>query len=380
MRSRYDAVLIGAGLSGLSLACHLVTQQTEMRRIAVVDPTPLAGPDRGWAYWSRASDLVSSVACREWERVRVSAAGSDEVVPLTPYRYRRLQAAQLEDLARRLLEHNADVDVVAGRAHQVCEADDGAVVETDTRPLAARWVFDSRPRAAPVRAHLVVSGWHVQVDAPLLDPEVPTLVDFRTSQEGVPQFLHVLPLDERHAVVEDTAFTVSGAHRRPRGAGPVLDYLRHVLGAQAPTVTAAGHAEIPLVPPPPRVLGRHHLAIGAAAGLVKASTGYGCDRIQRDSASIARSLQRHGHPFAVPGRSRRHAYLDDVLLRVLRVEPAQLERVFAAMFAATRMARSLRFLDEDTRWYDEARLVAVLPRAPFLRAALSPSRAVPLSS
>lgn len=380
MRSRYDAVLIGAGLSGLSLACHLVTQETEMRRIAVVDPTPLTGRERGWAYWSRASDLVSSVASQEWQRVRVSAAGSDGIVPLAPYRYRRLRAAQLEDLARHLLERSADVDLITGRAHHVSEADGGAVVETDTRPLAARWVFDSRPRATPVRAHLVVSGWHVEVEAPVFDPEVPTLVDFRTRQEGAPQFLHVLPSDARRALVEDTAFTADRGRRPSRGAHPVLDYLTRVLGAHAPTVTAAGHAEIPLAPPPPRVLGRHHLAIGAAAGLVKASTGYGCDRIQRDSAAIARSLQRYGHPFAVPARRMRHAYLDDVLLRVLRVEPAQLEQVFAAMFAATRLARSLQFLDEDTRWYDEARLVAALPKAPFLRAALSPLRRVPLSS
>ena len=380
MRSRYDAVLIGAGLSGLSLACHLVTQETGMRRIAVVDPTPLAGPDRGWAYWSRAPDLVTSVACQQWERVRVSAAGSDEIVPLTPYRYRRLRAAQLEDLARNLLERNADVDLVAGRVHHVCETDDGAIVETDTESLAGRWVFDSRPRATPVRAHLVVSGWHVEVDAPVFDPEVPTLVDFRTPQEGVPQFLHVLPLDEHRALVEDTAFTAHRARRPSRGTDHVLDYLKRVLGAHTATVTAAGHAEIPLAPPPPRVLGRHHLAIGAAAGLVKASTGYGCDRIQRDSAAIACSLQRNGHPFALGVRRARHAYLDDVLLRVLRVEPAQLERVFAAMFAATRLARSLRFLDEDTRWYDEARLVAVLPKAPFLRAALPPLRRVPLGS
>lgn len=47
--------------------------------------------------------------------------------------------------------------------------------------------------------------------------------------------------------------------------------------------------------------------IGARAGRVRASTGYGYDRIQWHSAAIARSLVRHGHPFDVAPRPGPHA-------------------------------------------------------------------------
>jgi hypothetical protein len=40
------------------------------------------------------------------------------------------------------------------------------------------------------------------------------------------------------------------------------------------------------------------MSIGAAGGMVKAGTEYAFSRIQRDSADIAESLVRHGHPFA----------------------------------------------------------------------------------
>src|SRR5439155_22842533 len=90
------------------------------------------------------------------------------------------------------------------------------------------------------------------------------------------------------------------------------------------------------------------LAIGARGGLVKASTGYAYQRIQRDSAAIAASLARHGHPFDTPPAVRRHRLLDAVLLDVLDRDPAELERAFARLFRRNPAERVLRFLDEDT--------------------------------
>jgi len=128
-------------------------------------------------------------------------------------------------------------------------------------------------------------------------------------------------------------------------------------------------AVLPLrVAPAPRRSGRV-LRIGVRGGLLKASTGYAYQRIQRDSAAIAASLARHGHPFALPRPRRRHRLLDAILLEVLDRDPTQLELAFRQLFLAGPPERALRFLDEDTQLLDEVRLAATLPPAPYLRAA-----------
>ena len=119
---------------------------------------------------------------------------------------------------------------------------------------------------------------------------------------------------------------------------------------------------VPLHTRPARRASGRVLRIGAQAGLVKASTGYGYQRIQRDSAAIAASLARDGHPFARPVPRRRYRLLDAVLLDVLRHEPVQLERAFARLFLDQPAARMLRFLDEDTGPGDELRLIAACHR------------------
>jgi lycopene beta-cyclase len=120
------------------------------------------------------------------------------------------------------------------------------------------------------------------------------------------------------------------------------------------------------------------VAIGARAGLIKASTGYAYQRIQRDSAAIARSLVRHGHPYDLPRSRFRHRLMDALLLDVLNQEPARLEPSFAGLFAVNPAERILRFLDEDTRVGEEIGLARSMPARPYLRAlarrALNPHR------
>jgi lycopene beta-cyclase len=128
-------------------------------------------------------------------------------------------------------------------------------------------------------------------------------------------------------------------------------------------------AVLPLrVAPAARRSGRV-LRIGARGGLLKASTGYGYQRIQRDSAAIAASLAQYGHPFGLLRSRRRYRLFDAILLEVLDREPAQLELAFGQLFLANPAERVLRFLDEDTRPLDEVRLAATLAPRPYLRAA-----------
>jgi len=110
------------------------------------------------------------------------------------------------------------------------------------------------------------------------------------------------------------------------------------------------------------------LTIGAAAGMVKASTGYAFQRIQRDSAAIAASLVQNGHPFATPAVRSRYRVLDAVMLDVLERDPAQLELAFAQLFRGNPVERVLSFLDEATRIADDLKLMASLPPGPYLRA------------
>ena len=185
--------------------------------------------------------------------------------------------------------------------------------------------------------------------------------------------LSVLPRDPHRALVELAEFvprrlvadaTSTATPHQEALAG----YLRDVLGVPAYEILRVESGVLPLRTRPVRRRYGRVLAIGARAGLIKASTGYAYQRIQRDSEAIAASLTRYGHPFRIPAPPRRYRLLDAALLEVLYRDPTQLERSFARLFKANGVPRVLRFLDEQSSVPADLRLMASMPPVPYLRA------------
>jgi lycopene beta-cyclase len=367
---RYDAVIAGGGLSGLSLAAHLARSGWHNRSVLVVDDG--RRPAASWAYWSATEDGLGAAVSRTFRQVRVNAAGRSMEVPLGPYRYEVVRRSDLRAVVTRILSACPGFSIVSGHVDDVRDAGDSAEVVVDGRVVEAAWAFDSvtHDDSSTVDAMLAFTGHEIRTEQPVFDSETPVLMDFRTAPGVGARFAYVLPSDAHRALVELTEFvprhaTVPAEHERREA---LAAYVRDVLGAQDHEVLRVESAVLPLrAQPGPRQHGRV-LRIGAAGGLIKASTGYAYERIQRDSRAVTASLVRNGHPFELPPSRPRHRLMDALLFDVFDRDPAQLERAFALLFRRLRADSVLRFLDEDASLVADLRLMAALPPGPYLRA------------
>jgi len=361
-------VIAGGGVSGLSLAAHLAVAD-HRHPVVVVDDGSHPLDDRTWALWSDGPGLLDAAASRWFERIRVHANGRTTVLPLGRYRYRVVRGSDLRAVVRRYTDPLPHFTFQSGHVDRIDQ--DGVVV--DGTHLRARWVFDSviGPEVPPpVNAQLSFRGWHVRSERPAFDAETPTFFDFRTSQEHGASFVYVLPFDAHHALVEHTSFTAPGAVELPRAQREALtEYLTEVVCTGGHEVEREEHAVLPLCAAQAERRRGNVLTIGAGGGLLKASTGFGYQRIQRDSEAIAESLHRNGHPFELPQPSGRFRMFDAVLLDVVTRDPAQLERAFGALFRYRTAEPALRFLDEATTPPQEWKLFAGMPAPVYLAAA-----------
>ncbi|MFI7117400.1 lycopene cyclase family protein [Amycolatopsis sp. NPDC049868] len=359
-------LIAGGGLSGLSLVAHLVARPEPRGPIVVVDDgrRPLA--TAGWAFWSAEPGLLDEAVSRTFDRFHVHAAGRSRIVGLGRYRYRFVRGDDLAAAVGKAAERRGGVRFRSGRVTEIRQAGQGAEVVVDGESLRADWVFDSvfRPGPSRVDGWLIFRGWHVRTAEPAFDSAVPTFFDFRTSQERAASFVYVLPRGPQEALVEHTSFAPPhsrGVARPKEQRSALREYLASTLGVREYSVTREESASLPLSASAVDRRRGSILAIGSKAGLVKASTGYAFRRIQADSAAIARSLAAHGHPFDLPKPKPRHLLFDATLLDVVAGDPAQLERVFAALFDRSSAEPVLRFLDEDSSLPQEGKLFARLP-------------------
>jgi lycopene beta-cyclase len=366
----YDAVIAGGGLAGLSLAAQFAVRGWRDRCVLVVDDPRARTSAVRWGFWSATPGLLDAAVSRTYERARIHAGGTARILPLGRYRYHVVRRTDLAAVVRRILAGCPGFQVVDGTVEDV--ADDGTVT-VDGRTVRGRWTFDSvtaPPAVTPVDAWLAFTGYEIRCAHRVFDPATPVLFDFRTPQDDGARFVYILPDSPDTALVELTAFVPRHGHV-PAAADrrdALTGYLADVAHAGDYAVLRTESAVLPLrTKQVPRVHGRV-VAIGARAGLVKASTGYAYQRIQRDSAALAGSLVRQGNPFGIKPSRRRYRRLDAVLLDVFDRDPPRLEQAFARLFARNPAERVLRFLDEDSRVPDVLRLTASLPPVPYLRA------------
>lgn len=377
----FDVVIAGAGASGLSLALALVRGPLRDGRIAIVDKDDQDQTSRHWGYWSDHPTLFDSVPQRSWVQLRVVDDACAHTLPLGAYRYAFVRGEDLYAAALAELRTHPNVCVFHDVVERIEDSPDGAALIARGQTLRGRWIFDSllnqhdvvrlrahgTPRCRVLRMHF--KGWDIETPRPAFDPGAATLFDFRTPQHGALRFFYVLPMARNRALVEYTVFSPAVLKQAEYEAA-LRAYIEGVCGLRDYVIHREENGAVPLTDYDfPRRIGRHVMSIGAKAGRIKPSTGYSLTRVQHDALAIARSLERHGHPFDVPTPSRWYDWLDTLLLDVLQREGGELAGIFSAMFRRNSAARIFRFLDEEAGLLEQLPLIMTLPKGVFLRAA-----------
>ncbi|GAA4943787.1 lycopene cyclase family protein [Streptomonospora halophila] len=375
----FDLLIVGAGAAGLSLAhaaAGIVLPGVGTPQIALVEP-PAGAPrpnERTWCFWEHGAGPWDEVLAARWDQLSVvSPTGARHEQSIGPQSYKMLRSRDFEDHVRGRMGPN--VHEYAATVEAIDDGFDHATVHAsraDGSPLSltARRVFDSRPLTAPPAARTTLlqhfRGWFVHTGHDAFDPGSAVLMDLRTAQprRGV-SFGYVLPLSPREALVEYTEFT----RRVLDDAGyeaALHHYTAEVLGLERFTVSASEQGVIPMTDGGFATrAGRRVFRMGAAGGATRPSTGYTFSGIQRQVASVVRSLERGRLPLPPIPHSRRHLAMDAVLLRALDSGRLDGAAFFARLFARNDMRDVLDFLDGRSGLGRELLVGATAPVVPM---------------
>ena len=109
------------------------------------------------------------------------------------------------------------------------------------------------------------------------------------------------------------------------------------------------------------------LRIGAAAGWAKPSTGYAFLATQRAVRDLAEQIESGKKPIRPPRpRSWRATFLDRVFLSYLHRRPRDAPALFFRLFERAPPASLVRFLNDAARPADTLRVIAAMPKLPFV--------------
>ena len=388
--------MAGAGMSGRSLALECARRPAfRDKKILLIDRDEKKQNDRTWCFWSLPGEPVPPVVYKYWDRCLFFGERGEQPLEIAPYRYAMVRGIDFYEWTEAEFRQYPNVQIIRAGITGLDAAT--STVRTDQGDFQGEWVFNSaftKKRLLPDAGDLWPTtpftaadpdkasdkvftrllqhfkGWVIETATDHFDPAVMTFMDYRIPQKGETRFAYVLPFSEKKALIEFTVF--SEALCAPEEYERELsDYIGNILNIDRYKILETEFGIIPMTDDPfSRRQGRV-FHIGTAGGFVKASSGYAFKRTQRKLREFADAWELTGAPDERVFRSHwRFRFYDSVMLRVLRDQAVSGKAFFSDLFGKLPPQLVFRFLDEDSTFADELRLLSAPPAWPFFRSAL----------
>ncbi len=376
--STESIAVVGGGLAGLSLALQLQRQPAFRGRLVIYEARDAYADDRRWSFWPVITHPFLTRPLQRYPQLRITASGQTAVFDCADMPYACFASGDLYAEARSLLAGDPRFELRMGATVTAVEADtEAATVRSVDGDARYDRVFDARPpRIEPEFLQWFVGG-EIEVPAGAAMP-MPALMDFDSVRNKADAstdtivFGYALPQREDTILVQLTYFLPRGTPLPTDAWACWRRYVVERLGLDPARLRREECGAIPMHPLRPSVGTASRMQpLGAAAGWIRAATGYGFIDTQRAAARLAGALVHAPHTIAqVRPRARIDDAMDAVLLEAMRQHPQQVGGWFLRLFERCPPAGLIRFLSGEATARDRLAVIAALPPLPFIAATL----------
>ncbi|HZI02318.1 MAG TPA: lycopene cyclase family protein [Flavisolibacter sp.] len=371
---QYDYIITGAGCAGLSLVMHMIDSGAfENKKILLVDKDRKQQNDRTWCFWQKSPGLFDAIVYKEWPQLLFHEDCFSGPLNIAPYTYKMIRGIDFYRHCFSIIERQPNIEIIFGEVDNIETNGAGSSVHINGKMYQGSFVFNSIIKGKPALKNKELwllqhfKGWIIETGEDCFDPQQATLMDFRIDQSRGTAFCYVMPFTTTRALIEYTLFTPSLLQQDAYDES-LRSYIKNQLGISQYKISEEEFGIIPMTnyrfsPGQGSIVN-----IGTIGGRTKASSGYTFQFIQKHSKAIVDALIKKGNPF-VAGEHRRFHFYDSVLLHILYHNKLPGSKIFADLFKRNRAAQVLKFLDNETSFSEELKIISTLPTWPFMKAA-----------
>jgi lycopene beta-cyclase len=370
---QYDYIIAGAGCAGLSFLTRLLqTGKFNDKKILLIDKAPKNTNDRTWCFWEKKPGYFESIVYHSWDQLWFHGSNHSALHHIHPYRYKMIRGGDFYKHCFFIISHYPNVEIVYDTIHEI----KGAQVKAGNEIYEAEYIFNSiifeKPTLSNKQFYLLqhFKGWVIETASPAFDSAQATLMDFRVPQDHGTTFVYVMPFSTTKALVEYTLVSERLLQQDAYDAG-LKDYLHRLLNIIEYSVLHEEFGSIPMTNYPFRGSEGHIIHMGTAGRQTRPSSGYTFQFIQKQSSALVNSLLGKGIPLTANGFSQKRAHwYDGTLLRIFSQGSLPGHTVFSTLFQRNMATDIFQFLDNETSFLKEMKIISVLPKRVFVKAAL----------
>lgn len=369
----YDIIIGGAGCAGLSLAQELLSSAIpDMQRILIIDKENKNGAHT-IGFWENDKGHWDSLTIQTWKKICVINTNGKKITQsITPYNYKLVAISEIKKKVIQTLKTHPHFDYTGDTIKNIRDETNQVIVLCENAVFSCLRFFDSTPLYTlrknllpkPIKQQFV--GLFIKTSSPFFDHTKATFMDFRLPQDAYVRFAYCLPINSKECLIEITAFTPNTIPFEQLTFN-TKDFIEKIMQIKEYEILNTEKGLIHMGqkvcynPPSQKII-----PIGVNAGLLKSSTGYGFNNIQKDSKRIVKCLLEKKKVIAHKIKKRHHVY-DILMLAVLCNPKYSIPSVYWHLLTQNKTPRFFSFLDENTSFFNEITIMWKSPKRLFIR-------------
>jgi lycopene beta-cyclase len=369
----YDYAIVGAGAAGLHVAMAMSNDKYfDSKKILLIEKSKKEENDKTWCFWEQGEGKWDGIATKIWDQAQFIASDQQIDLNMGPYRYKMLASLDFYAHSKKKLEQKENINWITAEVRTVASGKT-STIETDVQSYSAKHVFDSiitpnfhRSEDNYTRLLQHFKGWVIEAENDVFNDKSFVMMDFRISVPGTTCFTYVLPINSKKALVEFTFFTPELTDDKSYD-NLLGRYIKEILQIEKYEIVAEEKGVIPMSDYPFQKQNTQYLTkIGTAGGWVKPASGYSFKNAERYSQLIIKNIKNKRSPGDRLLNQVFRKY-DALFIDVLYHHNELGVGLFKTMYGKNEAHKILAFLDEETTWLEEIKIMNSFNPWPFIR-------------
>lgn len=370
----YDYIFTGAGLSALMTVYKMVQSGTfKDTSILLLDENTKKTNDRTWCFWKTNDSIWEKSISKKWDSALFANENFRRDLDLKPYQYSMLKGLDFYTQVFDLLSKQENITFIHQKILEIEESETIILVQTESESFSCSKLFnsiynkqkaESQTKYPLLQQHF--TGWFIKSEQAIFNPEQATFMDFSVEQKGNTRFMYVLPTSKTEALLEYTLF--SHNHLKTEEYENEIQKYIEKLGITNYEIVEKEQGSIPMTCYPFwKANTKNVLNIGTSGGWTKASTGYTFKNSDKKSSELVAFLQRETD-FTKFHKRTKFWFYDLLLLDILDRKNELGSPIFSSMFKKGNPSLIFKFLDEETSFIEDIKVILKCPKSLFIKA------------
>jgi len=344
------------------------------KQILVIDQSSKTINDRTWCFWEQQPNLFEEIVYHKWKQLDFYSDHFSARFDILPYEYKMIRGIDFYNYILEKAKQRDNIHFYYGKVQSLKSETNTAIVTVDQKQFSADYIFNSILFHPPPDNnnfyHLLqhFKGWMIHTSSAVFDERIATFMDFRIVDQPDTRFVYVLPVSFNQALVEYTVISKQVLQQQEYNEA-LKKYISTFLKPKDYIIKEEEFGVIPMTNYSfPKGDGRI-VNIGIPGGRTKASSGFTFRFIQKHSEVILQALINNKSPHIKSSISQKRFRLyDSTLLNILQHKKISGEEIFAYLFKKNPPQRVLKFLDNETNFIEELKIMNSVPTKIFFPA------------